>query len=131
MHEPQAVPLPLAIPAIERLQLMRYIERRISNPDDADDLVQEVLRRALQAKSAQLIEDPASLAMSSVTLRGSALSAPASSSIRTWQNPLPSTRWTQRLMPARPRRRLPRKSITNARSTRPSSTCRPLTGRCC
>ena len=58
MHEPQAVPLPLAIPAIERLQLMRYIERRISNPDDADDLMLEVLRRALQAKSAQLIEDP-------------------------------------------------------------------------
>ena len=58
MYEPQAVPLVLAIPAIERLQLMRYIERRISNPDDADDLMQEVLKRARQAKSAQLIEDP-------------------------------------------------------------------------
>jgi RNA polymerase sigma factor (sigma-70 family) len=58
MYEPQAVPLPLAIPAIERLRLMRYIERRIPNPDDADDLMQEVLKRALQAKSPQLIEDP-------------------------------------------------------------------------
>jgi RNA polymerase sigma-19 factor, ECF subfamily len=48
----------LAIPAIERLRLMRYIERRIPNPGDADDLMQEVLRRALQAKSPQLIEDP-------------------------------------------------------------------------
>jgi RNA polymerase sigma-19 factor, ECF subfamily len=58
MYEPQAVPLSLAIPAIERLRLMRYIERRIANPDGADDLTQEVLNRALQAKSPQLIEDP-------------------------------------------------------------------------
>ena len=58
MHEPRAVPLPLAIPAIERLQLMRYIERRIPNPHDTDDLMQEVLKRALQAKSPQFIEDP-------------------------------------------------------------------------
>ena len=58
MHDPQAVPLPLAIPAIERLQLMRYIERRIPNPHDTDDLMQEVLKRALQAKSPQLFEDP-------------------------------------------------------------------------
>ena len=58
MYEPQAVPLPLAIPAIERVRLMRYIERRIPNPDDADDLMQEVLKRALQAKSPQLIEHP-------------------------------------------------------------------------
>jgi RNA polymerase sigma factor (sigma-70 family) len=57
MYEPQAVPLTLAIPAIERLQLRRYIERRIPNPNDADDLMQEVLKRALQAKSPQLIED--------------------------------------------------------------------------
>jgi RNA polymerase sigma-70 factor (ECF subfamily) len=58
MYEPQAVSLPLAIPAIERVRLMRYIERRIPNPDDADDLMQEVLKRALQAKSPQFIEDP-------------------------------------------------------------------------
>ena len=58
MYEPQAVQLTLAIPAIERLRLMRYIERRIPNPDDADDLMQEVLKRALQADSLQLIEDP-------------------------------------------------------------------------
>jgi RNA polymerase sigma factor (sigma-70 family) len=58
MYGPQTVPSPLAIPAIERLQLMRYIERRIPNPDDADDLMKEVLKRALQAKSPQLIEDP-------------------------------------------------------------------------
>jgi RNA polymerase sigma factor (sigma-70 family) len=37
---------------------MRYIERRIANPDEADDLIQDVLQRALQAKSPQLIEDP-------------------------------------------------------------------------
>jgi RNA polymerase sigma-70 factor (ECF subfamily) len=58
MYESQTLPLPLAIPAIERLRLMRYIERRIPNPDDADDLMQEVLKRALQAKSPQLVEDP-------------------------------------------------------------------------
>jgi len=58
MYEPQTLLSPLAIPAIERLRLMRYIERRIPNPDDADDLMQEVLKRALQAKSPQLIEDP-------------------------------------------------------------------------
>jgi RNA polymerase sigma factor (sigma-70 family) len=58
MYEPQAVPLPLAIPAIERVRLMRYIERRIPNPEDADDLMQEVLERARQAKSPLLIEDP-------------------------------------------------------------------------
>ena len=58
MYEPQKAPFPLAIPAIERLRLMRYIERRIPNPNDADNLMQEVLKRTLQAKSAQLIEDP-------------------------------------------------------------------------
>ena len=58
MYEPQTIPSPLTIPAIERVRLMRYIERRIPNPDDADNLMQEVLKRALQAKLPQLIEDP-------------------------------------------------------------------------
>jgi RNA polymerase sigma-70 factor (ECF subfamily) len=40
------------------MRLMRYIERRVPSPDDANDLMQEVLKRALQAKSPQLIEDP-------------------------------------------------------------------------
>jgi RNA polymerase sigma factor (sigma-70 family) len=58
MHEPEPPPLPLAVPAIERLRLMHYIEHRIQNPGDANALTQEILERALQAKSPQLIDDP-------------------------------------------------------------------------
>jgi RNA polymerase sigma-19 factor, ECF subfamily len=62
MYEPEPdgatrVPLPLAVSEAGRQKLMQYIAKRIPNPADVDDLMQEVFARAL-GRRAELVEDP-------------------------------------------------------------------------